>query len=261
MNPNITEYEHDQFSKTSFLAGVKYYPKAATTNSHEGVSKLSEVEHILKIMEDKGVPLLIHGESIDKGVDIFHKEREFLMNELKYIVNDYPRLQIVLEHITTKDAVDFVLKHNIHATITPHHMLLDRNDIFNNGINPHHYCLPILKKSLDKDALIKAATSGASNFFLGTDSAPHAKHSKLSSCGCAGIFNSPVAVEVTTQIFDTVGKLEMLERFMTTNGCDFYGLEYPKEYVKIEERTWTVPNEMNNVVPLCAGQNLNWSIV
>ena len=140
-------------------------------------------------------------------------------------------------------------------------MLLDRNDIFNNGINPHHYCLPILKKSLDKDALIKAATSGACNFFLGTDSAPQAKHSKLSSCGCAGIFNSPVAVEVTTQIFDTVGKLEMLERFMTTNGCDFYGLEYPKEYVKIEERTWTVPNEMNNVVPLCAGQNLNWSIV
>ena len=182
------------------------------------------------------------------------------MKELTKIVNEYPKLRVVLEHITTEDSVKFVLEHNIHATITPHHMLLDRNDIFKGGINPHHYCLPILKKSKDREALVEAATSGRSNFFLGTDSAPHYKHNKLSCCGCAGIFNSPVAIEVTTQIFDEVKKLENLEKFMSTNGCDFYGLPYPDKYIELEQEKWCVPEEIGGVVPLCGGETLNWKI-
>lgn len=260
MNPNITDSDLDEFSKKRFLAGVKYYPKAATTNSNSGVSNINDVSHVLKMMESKGVPLLIHGESIEKGVDIFHKERVFLMKELSTIVKEYPNLRIVLEHITTEDSVNFVLEHNIHATITPHHMLLDRNDIFKGGINPHHYCLPILKKSKDREALVKAATSGKHNFFMGTDSAPHYKENKLSCCGCAGIFNSPVAIEVITQIFEEQEKLEKLEKFISTNGCDFYGLTYPDKYIDIEKIEWDVPYEIDGIVPLCAGKTLKWKV-
>ena len=155
------------------MYGIKYYPKNATTNSNFGIKDIKEVFHILKIMEVEKIPLLIHGESIKFNVDIFDKEKVFIKEELNLIISEFPKLRIVLEHITTKEAVEFVRKYNLHATITPHHLLLDRNDMFRNGINPHLYCLPILKRMEDRQALVEAATSGESNFFLGTDNAPH----------------------------------------------------------------------------------------
>ena len=250
-----------QFKSYDFLIGIKYYPKSATTNSEQGVKNLENVYHILEVMESEDIPLLIHGESIKENIDIFHRERVFLRDELTLIMTKFPKLRIVLEHITTKEAVDFVIKHNIHATITPHHLLLDRNDIFCHGINPHLYCLPILKKKEDKEALIQAALSGKSNFFLGTDNAPHLKHNKLSSCGCAGIFNSTVTMEVLTQLFVDNHKLDHLEKFTSTNGCDFYKLKYNDKYVTIKKEEWMVPVEYDGVVPLCAGEKLKWKYI
>ena len=223
------------FKSNPFMHGIKYYPKNATTNSNFGIQDIKEVFNILKIMEEEEIPLLIHGESIKFNVDIFDKEKVFIKEELNLIISEFPKLRVVLEHITTKEAVEFVRKHNLHATITPHHLLLDRNDIFRNGINPHLYCLPILKRSEDKCALIEAATSGESNFFLGTDNAPHLEVSKLTCCGCAGIFNSPVAVELVTQIFEDNNSLENLEKFISTNGADFYNLPYYEECIEIKK--------------------------
>ena len=261
LHKDILVSELREFKKYDFIKAIKYYPKSATTNSHFGVNNLQDVDHVLKEMENLNIPLLIHGESIKEGVDIFHKEKVFLIDELTVIISKYPKLRIVLEHITTKEAVDFVIKHNIHATITPHHLLLDRNDIFKGGINPHHYCLPILKKSIDREALVEAAISGKPNFFMGTDSAPHLKCNKLSSCGCAGIFNCTVAIELVTSLFEKHGKLINLERFISTNGCDFYNLKYNENYINLIKEEWIVPNEYDNVVPLYAGKTISWKIL
>lgn len=265
-NPLMTLYLHKnisindlrRFKSLPEMIGIKYYPQNATTNSDFGVDTIESVSHILKIMEDEKIPLLIHGESIQYQVDIFDREKIFVSEELSKIRKLFPSLKIVLEHITTKEAVDYVLKENINATITPHHLLLDRNDIFRNGINPHHYCLPILKRYEDKEALISAAISGKPNFFLGTDSAPHEEHKKLSNCGCAGIFNSPVAVELVTELFDNHNSLEQLEKFVSTNGCDFYGLPYSNEYIQLKKESWFVPSKYNNIVPLYADKNISW---
>jgi len=254
----ISEEDLRSFKNNKYMIGIKYYPKAATTNSEHGVSNIKDVFHILKIMEQENIPLLIHGESIKKNVDIFDKEHIFLEEELLIIIKNFPKLRIVLEHITTKKAVDFVLQHNIHATITPHHLLLDRNDIFKNGINPHLYCLPILKRSNDREALLEAALSGKPNFFLGTDSAPHCESHKLTSCGCAGIFNCTVAIEIITTLFNKYNKLENLEKFVSTNGCDFYNLKYNEDFVLITNEKWVVPEKYGNIVPLCAGKYLEW---
>ena len=258
LSKKIIEEDLYQFKNNKNMIGIKYYPKAATTNSENGVSDIEEVFHILKIMEQESIPLLIHGESIKKNVDIFDKEHIFLEEELLLIIKKYPKLRIVLEHITTKKSVDFVLKHNIHATITPHHLLLDRNDIFKNGINPHLYCLPILKRSNDRDALLEAAMSGKSNFFLGTDSAPHCESHKLTSCGCAGIFNCTVAIEIIVNLFDKHNKLENLEKFISTNGCDFYNLKYNDDFVSINNEKWVVPSKYGKIVPLWAEKELEW---
>lgn len=258
LSKNLKEVDLRAFKYYDYIIGIKYYPKSATTNSEFGVVNLKEIFPILKIMEEENIPLLIHGESIKKGIDIFEKEHVFLEEELTIIVNEFPRLRIVLEHISTKKAVDFVLKHNIHATITPHHLLLDRNDIFCNGINPHLYCLPILKRSTDREALLNAALSGKPNFFMGTDSAPHTEDKKLTCCGCAGIFNCTVAVEVVTQLFDSYNRLENLEKFISTNGCDFYQLKYSNKYIALNKEEWTVPEKYDNIVPLCAGKKLKW---
>lgn len=254
----ISENDLYAFKNNKHMIGIKYYPKAATTNSENGVSNINEVFHILKIMEQESIPLLIHGESIKKNVDIFDKEHIFLEEELLLIINTFPKLRIVLEHITTKKAVDFVLKYNIHATITPHHLLLDRNDIFRNGINPHLYCLPILKRSNDRDALLEAALSGKPNFFLGTDSAPHCESHKLTSCGCAGIFNCTVAIEIIVDLFMQNNKKKNLEKFISTNGCDFYNLDYNNDIVIIKKEKWLVPEKYGNIVPLCAGEEMSW---
>tara|TARA_A100001388_G_C28708239_1_gene469830 strand:+ start:138 stop:1145 length:1008 start_codon:yes stop_codon:yes gene_type:complete len=258
LNKNIKEKDLRDFKNYDFMTAIKYYPKSATTNSEFGISNISEIYDILKIMEEEDIPLLIHGESIKEGVDIFHREKVFLKEELTGITENFPKLRIVLEHITTKEAVDFVLKYNIHATITPHHLLLDRNDIFKNGINPHLYCLPILKKKVDREALVNAATSGKSNFFLGTDSAPHLKHNKLSCCGCAGIFNTTVAIEVITEIFEKSNMLDKLEQFVSLNGSDFYKLKYNDKIIKIVEEEWEVPEQYGEIVPLYCGKKLKW---
>ena len=267
-NPLMTLYLHKDislkdlknFKKYPEMIGIKYYPKSATTNSEYGVNNIESVFNILKIMEEEEIPLLVHGENIDYNVDIFHREKVFLKNELTIIITKFPKLKIILEHISTKEAVDFVLEHNLYATITPHHMILDRNDIFKNGINPHLYCLPILKKNIDKEALINAAISGKKNFFLGTDSAPHIEKNKLSCCGCAGIFNSPVAVEIVTEIFDNNNCLKYLENFLSNNGCDCYNLPYNTEEILIKKESWVVPDKYNNIVPLYNGKSIKWQI-
>ena len=169
-------------------------------------------------------------------------------------------LKVILEHISTKEAVEFVLKHNIYATITPHHMIFDRNDIFKGGINPHLYCLPILKKDIDKKALIDAAISGKTNFFLGTDSAPHIEENKLSSCGCAGIFNSPVAIELITELFENNNSLHYLENFISTNGCKCYNLPLNTDKITIKKESWTVPEKYHDIVPLYNGKTIKWKI-
>ena len=260
-NKDLQESELRAIKDNPFIYGIKYYPKNATTNSKFGIETIESVFHILKIMEEEDIPLLIHGESIQINVDIFDKEKVFIENELTKIISNFPRLRIVLEHISTKESVDFVLKHDIHATITPHHLLLDRNDIFRNGINPHLYCLPILKRNNDKLALVEAAISGKKNFFLGTDNAPHTESSKLTSCGCAGIFNSPVSVELVTQIFSECNALHNLEQFMSTNGCDFYKLQYNDEYITLKKEEWTVPLKYKNIVPLYSGKTIKWKQV
>tara|TARA_B100001287_G_C22627752_1_gene503438 strand:- start:65 stop:1081 length:1017 start_codon:yes stop_codon:yes gene_type:complete len=258
LNKNISILDLKDFKKYPELIGIKYYPKSATTNSDFGVSKLDSVLHILKIMEIEKIPLLVHGESIEKNVDIFDRENVFIENDLIEIITKFPKLKIILEHISKKESVDFVLKHDLFATITPHHLVLDRNDIFINGINPHLYCLPILKRSQDKEALLEAALSGKKNFFLGTDSAPHTVLNKLSCCGCAGIFNSPVAVEIITDIFVKNNKIHNLEKFISTNGCDCYNLPYNTDYVTLIQKDWVVPLKYQNIVPLYAGKTLSW---
>lgn len=268
-NPLMTLYLHKDISNSDLkrfksipeMIGVKYYPQNATTNSDSGVDSIEKVSHVLETMETEEIPLLIHGESIEYHVDIFDREKVFVSKELSKIRNLYPKLKVVLEHITTKEAVNYVLKENIHATITPHHLLLDRNDIFRNGINPHMYCLPILKRNEDREALVNAAISGKPNFFLGTDSAPHEEHNKISSCGCAGIFNSPVAIEVITDLFQKRNSLNNLEKFVSTNGCDFYNLEYGNEYVYIKKESWKVPEKYDNVVPMYAGKSIDWKYI
>lgn len=268
-NPLMTLYLHKdislddlkRFKSIPEMIGIKYYPQNATTNSDLGVDTIETVAHILKTMEDEKIPLMIHGESIEYNVDIFDREKVFVSKELSKIRKQYPKLKMVLEHITTKEAVDYVLQEGIHATITPHHLLLDRNDIFRNGVNPHMYCLPILKRNEDKEALVKAAISGRPNFFLGTDSAPHEEHKKLSCCGCAGIFNSPVAVELVADLFDSEDGLDInnFEKFVSTNGCDFYNLPYSEDVIVMTRKEWTVPEKYDTIVPLYAGKQVNWT--
>ena len=266
-NPLMTLYLHKNmkikdlknFKNFKEMIGVKLYPQNVTTNSNDGIQNIEEVFHLLNVMEEENIPLMIHGEVLN--VDIFDKEKIFIESTLPKIINKFPKLRIVLEHISTKIAVEFVLNNNLHATITPQHLIFDRNDIFNGGINPHHYCLPILKRYNDKISLINAAISGNSKFFLGTDNAPHAEKDKLSCCGCAGIFNSPVAVQIITELFYRNNKLENLEKFISTNGCDFYNLPYNDEYITLKKKPWIVPKKYNNFVPLMSGKEVLFDII
>ena len=266
-NPMMTLYLHKdiqihdllRFKDHKEMFGIKLYPQNVTTNSKEGVANIEEFNHIFKVMEQEDIPLLIHGEA--RNVDIFKKEAVFIESTLPKIIESFPKLRIVLEHISTKEAVEFVLKNDIHATITPQHLIMDRNDIFKGGINPHHYCLPILKKHEDMKALQEVALSGNPKFFLGTDNAPHSEDKKLSCCGCAGIFNSPVAVQIIAELFHNNNKLENLEKFISTNGCDFYGLPYNEEYITLIEDPWVVPEKYGDFVPLMTGETLVFKII
>ena len=251
---------------SGLVFGAKLYPSGATTNSQNGVSCVEKIHDTLEAMQTVGLPLLVHGEVTDKNVDIFDREQVFIDTILRPLIARFPRLKVVMEHITTKHAVEFVLScnDNVAATITAHHLLYNRNDLFQGGICPHMYCLPILKREEHRVALVNAATSGNPKFFLGTDSAPHAIHMKESSCGCAGIFTSHAAIELCAEAFDSVSRLERLEKFSSVFGCDFYGLPYSDKTLKLKKESWTVPDMyrfgLSYVKPLRAGMKVEWKI-
>jgi dihydroorotase len=254
------------FAEGVFTA-CKLYPAHATTNSAAGVTDIRHIHSVLEAMQKIGMPLLIHGEVTDHEVDIFDREAVFIDRVLQKLVADFPALKVVFEHITTADAVDFVEASgpNVAATITPHHLAINRNAMFEGGIRPHFYCLPIAKREPHRLALCRAATSGSPKFFLGTDSAPHPVGDKESSCGCAGIFNAPFALESYAAIFEAEGALDRLEAFASENGPRFYGLPLNTGTVTLERRTAPVPEVLRlaaaDLVPFHAGEDLAWSLV
>ena len=259
--------EIERAKEAGFVKAVKYYPAGATTNSASGVTDIRKCDAALEALQAAGMPLLIHGEVTDPEVDIFDREMVFLERHLAVIVKRYPSLKVVLEHVTTHDAAAFVERApaNIAATITAHHLLLNRNAIFAGGIQPHHFCLPVIKRETHRRALVKAATSGSPKFFLGTDSAPHSRGSKESACGHAGIYTAHAALEFYAEAFEAAGALDKLEAFASYFGADFYGLPRNKGKVKLEKSEWHVPTEYpfgdKTVVPLRAGQTIGWRLL
>jgi dihydroorotase len=257
--------------QTAFDGGLvvaaKLYPAGATTNSDSGVTDINNIYPSLEKMQQLGVPLLVHGEVTDAKVDIFDREAVFIEQILSKVIEDLPDLKIVFEHITTKAAVDFVLSsgNNIAATITPHHLLANRNDMLVGGIKPHYFCLPILKRRDPHQlALLKAATSGNAKFFLGTDSAPHAKEHKESDCGCAGVLNAHCAIELYATVFDSQNAMDKLEGFASFFGADFYNLPRNTDTIVLKKQDWVVPSSYafadSTIVPFMAGKMLNWKM-
>ncbi|MBV1873669.1 MAG: dihydroorotase [Gammaproteobacteria bacterium] len=252
---------------SGFIHAAKLYPAGATTNSDSGVTCIENIYPVLEAMQTIGMPLLIHGETTSPDIDIFDREAVFIETVLKPLTAKLPDLKIVLEHITTREAVEFVesSKANIAATITAHHLLYNRNQMLVGGIRPHYYCLPILKRNTHQHALISAATSGNSKFFLGTDSAPHPINSKESHCGCAGCYTSCIALELYAEVFDAHNALDRLEGFASFFGADFYGLPRNTETVTLIKESWKVPDSYpmgdDIVIPLKAGELIQWKIV
>ncbi|HWU76360.1 MAG TPA: dihydroorotase [Rhodanobacter sp.] len=246
---------------------VKYYPAGATTHSQSGVRELSRVYPVIEAMERHGLPLLMHGEVTDGEIDIFDRERVFIERHLIPLRERFPALRMVMEHITTRDAVEFITAApaNVAATITAHHLLLNRNALFVGGIRPHNYCLPILKREMHRAALLQAATSGDTHFFLGTDSAPHGREAKESDCGCAGIYTAHAAIELYAEAFEQAGKLERLEAFASFHGPDFYRLPRNVDRITLERRPWIVPDDYplaeSVCIPMRAGESVAWSMV
>ncbi|MFV8798413.1 dihydroorotase [Yersinia sp. LJYL362] len=253
------------FEQGVFTA-AKLYPANATTNSTHGVSDIPAIYPLFEQMQKKGMPLLIHGEVTDAAIDIFDREARFIDQVLEPIRRQFPELKIVFEHITTKDAADYVLAGNrfLGATITPQHLMFNRNHMLVGGIRPHLFCLPILKRSTHQEALRQAVASGSERFFLGTDSAPHAKHRKESSCGCAGVFNAPSALAAYATVFEELGALQHLEAFCSLNGPRFYGLPVNKDFVELVRVPFRQPEEITlgneSIIPFLAGQSINWSV-
>jgi len=245
---------------------VKYYPAGATTNADFGVTDISHTYAVLEVMEELGLPLLIHGEVTDPAVDVFDREAVFIETVLIPLLQRYPKLRVVLEHITTQQAVAFIhaTQDNIAATITAHHLLMNRNAMFQGGIRPHHYCLPVLKRELHRQALVKAATSGNPKFFLGTDSAPHAQSAKESACGCAGMYTAYAAMELYAEAFEQAGALDKLEGFSSFFGADFYGLPRNKDTITLSKQEWTIPQTLafadETLIPLRAGESVSWKL-
>jgi len=251
---------------SGFVHAVKYYPAGATTNSDSGVTALERVYPVLAAMEKHGVVLALHGEVTDPAVDMFDRERVFVDSALPRIVRDFPGLKVVLEHITTREAAAFVAaaSSNVAATITPQHLLWSRNALFVGGIRPHYYCLPILKRETHRQALVAAATSGSPKFFLGTDSAPHAQHTKENACGCAGCYSAHAAIELYAEAFEDAGALDRLEGFASRFGADFYGLPQHADTITLVREPWTVPASYpygeDALVPLRAGEPMRWRV-
>ncbi|KVC90049.1 dihydroorotase [Burkholderia ubonensis] len=255
--------------ESGFVHGVKLYPAGATTNSDHGVTDLAKCAKTLEAMQEVGMPLLVHGEVTDASIDLFDREKVFIDRVMTPLRRDFPGLKVVFEHITTKDAADYVRDADaapglIGATITAHHLLYNRNAIFVGGIRPHYYCLPVLKRETHRVALVEAATSGNPRFFLGTDSAPHARNAKEAACGCAGCYTALHALELYAEAFDNAGALDKLEGFASFYGADFYGLPRAAETVTLRREPWELPLEIlagdTPVVPLRAGEAIGWKL-
>ena len=251
---------------SGFVHAVKLYPAGATTNSDSGVTSFTKVAPTLEAMQDVGLPLLVHGEVTEPSVDVFDRERVFVENTLAALVRDFPGLRLVLEHITTAEAAAFVEASgpNVAATITAHHLLMNRNAIFQGGVRPHHYCLPILKRESHRLALVRAATSGSPKFFLGTDSAPHARHTKENDCGCAGMYTAHAGIELYAEVFDQAGALDRLEGFASFHGPDFYRLPRNTDRITLDRAAMHVPHALHygqhTLVPLRAGGSVAWTL-
>lgn len=249
------------------VRAVKYYPAGATTHSDSGVTDLARCYGVLEAMEASGMPLLVHGEVTDSGVDVFDREKVFLERVLAPLVERFTKLRVVVEHITTREAARFVLAtpSRVTATITAHHLLLNRNALFAGGLRPHYYCLPVLKREEHRQALIEAATSGNPKFFLGTDSAPHARRTKEAACGCAGIYTAHAGIELYAEAFAAAGALDRLEGFASRFGADFYGLPHNRDTITLAQDAWRVPDEFpfggDKLVPFRAGATIGWKIV
>ncbi len=264
---NQTTADDIRQAKQQGVVAAKLYPAGATTNSDAAVSQLEALFPIFEVMSQEGILLLVHGEVTDSHIDIFDREKAFIDQYLEKIVATFSDLKVVFEHITTKDAVDFVVTspNRVAATITPQHLLLNRNDLLVGGIRPHNFCLPVLKRNTHQEALQKAVASGSKKFFLGTDSAPHAKHRKESACGCAGCYSAWSAIELYAQVFDDLGILDKLEGFASEYGADFYGLPRNEGTITLVNEEWQVPEEIslpdgNPIVPFFAGETLRWKL-
>jgi len=248
------------------VQAVKLYPAGATTNSDAGVTSMSAVSRVLETMQSVGLPLLIHGEVTDARVDVFDREAVFIETVLEPMRRDFPALRVVFEHITTREAAQYVAQApgDIAATITAHHLLYERNALFKGGMRPHWYCLPILKRETHRQALLEAATSGNARFFLGTDSAPHAQHLKEHACGCAGCYTAPHAMELYATAFESVGRLDRLEGFASFHGPDFYRLPRNRQTLTLVRQPWSVPESLpfgdERIVPLASGESLAWQM-
>ncbi|MBC7696792.1 MAG: dihydroorotase [Bacteroidia bacterium] len=267
LTDNTSAQEIAKAKASGIIHGVKLYPAGATTNSDSGVTNLSHCVKALAAMEKLGLPLLAHAEVTDADVDVFDRERVFIERNMIPLLKNFPALKVVFEHITTKDAADFVTESssNLAATITAHHLLMNRNDMFKGGIQPHHYCLPILKREEHRIALVKAAISGNAKFFLGTDSAPHAKHTKEAACGCAGMYTAHTAMELYAEAFENANALDKLEGFASFYGADFYDLPRNTEQITLVKESWKVPKSLPfdgvDLVPLRAGQTISWKML
>ena len=264
---DTTGPEQIRQAATSGIRAVKLYPAGATTNSEAGVGDMNSLYPVFEALQEHNVMLLVHGEVTDAAVDIFDREHEFIERHLRHVAARFPDLKIVLEHISTREAVEFVSGSgpNVAATITPQHLLLNRNDILSGGIKPHNYCLPVLKRRSHQEALRAAAISGSWKFFLGSDSAPHERMAKESACGCAGCYSAPYALELYAQAFHELGALDRLEAFASHYGADFYGLPRNPGVVKLVQEAWSIPERIDmpdggTLIPFMAGQRLDWKV-
>ena len=267
LTDTLSPEEIDKAAASGFIPAAKLYPAGATTNSDAGVTDIARIYPVLERMAEKGVALCVHGEVTHADVDIFDRERVFIDRVLAPLAARYPALRIVFEHITTAEAAQFVTEAgpNVGATITAHHLLMNRNAIFAGGIRPHHYCLPVLKRETHREALVKAATSGSNKFFLGTDSAPHAKTTKEAACGCAGCYTAHAGIELYTEAFDQAGALDKLEAFARFNGPDFYRLPRNADTITLVKESWDVPASVDYLpgdplVPLRGGEQIHWKL-
>jgi dihydroorotase len=267
LTDNTSAEEIRRAKQSGFVHAVKYYPAGATTNSDAGVTNMRKAYPALEEMQRCGMPLLVHGEVTDPAVDVFDREAVFIERVLQPLLNDLPSLRVIFEHITTADAAQYVMSApgNIAATLTVHHLLYNRNAMFAGGMRPHYYCLPVLKRETHRKALLAAAISGSPKFFLGTDSAPHAQHTKENACGCAGIYSAYSAIELYAEAFEQAGALAKLEGFASFFGADFYGLPRNTEVITLRREDWTAPTTLgfgeHKLVPLRAGELVKWRLI